>query len=133
MRFIDLMVMGRKVNNVTTGASNFSVSTTSHLVTCPIGRRWLFLGGHVMRDNSSTLEIGLKDAADKLIWHFATEGAATSNVNFPNIGGTVTFSRGMPSYPLIIDEEEYIEFAWGTAQGSSAQVSCMVLEWMYEP
>jgi len=117
---------GKLVDNKVVGASNFSVSTTSHKITVPTGKRWIFMYGNVYRDvntGTATLVIDLKDSGDELLlWHCVSVAAGTGHTSFPG------YSIAAFKYPFVLEAGDYLEFTFGEAQGAAAYIIARVLE-----
>lgn len=127
----DLLVSARKLNyyiedatDVAAGNLKFD-STTLQKYLPSTGYRWFFLWGVVYRDVSSTCEIDIRDSSDKIIGHLATLSAATGVASYPGALGTACHQ--VPTW-FVLDPGDYINIAFGTAQGAGAYASCVVLE-----
>lgn len=133
MRWIDLMVVGKKVNNYIIDATDNAATNAKFTgdqaqeYTVPAGKRWFFLGGHVNRDVSSTLSIYIKDSGDDNMYFLATFAAGTGFVAYPPTAQASTVSQ-FPGMPIIMDEGEYVDIDFGTAQTGGATASCVVIE-----
>lgn len=105
-----------------TGNDKFD-STTLMEWEVPTGRRWFLFQGMVNPDNSSTVTVTVKNSADKILYKLAAYGAGTATVSL--IDPAVFASAGIP---IVMDAGDYVGLDYGTAQGGSAEATCVVLE-----
>lgn len=125
MNIADLFAIAKKIDNYekdATGATALWPSTTVYKAEVPANKRWFLIGGAFNRDVSSTASFYLKDSVDQVIGFFNTYSAGTGWHRFPLYNG-VLFPHG-----CIGDAGDYFTIEFGTAQGASAEASCMVLE-----
>lgn len=120
-----LLTVAKKLNNYAIDATTPTVfwpDTTHYIAEVPAGKRWILIGGVIYRDNSSALDVYLRDASDKLIGHLASYSAATGHAAYPEAANI-----GNP-WLIVLDEGEYVQGLLGTAQGTGAYGTCIVLE-----
>lgn len=107
---------GRILVQTVLGGTNFSESTTHHVITVPAGKRWYHQNIVVTRDVSATLDVGVYDSNDVLIYYVAqvAAGADTRNI-------TTSTLRHMQA-------GDYIDFVFGVAQTAAARITISYLE-----
>lgn len=131
MSYLELLLGGKKVNNYIEDATDNAAtnakwtSTTAQEYTVPVNKRWFLLYGNVLRDASSTCRIAIYDASDDIIGHLGMYAAAADFAPFP-CQATATFS--MAAGLIILDAGEYVGITCGSAQGSGAYATCVVIE-----
>ena len=123
----ELLTFARKLNNweedPVTGLKVLWTSTTHFIAEVPADKRWFLFGGVADRNVSSTLYAYVKDASDEIILLLAYHSAGTSMASYPieaNVGKTI--------FPFVMDEGEYVDLTFGTAQDAGSKASCVVLE-----
>lgn len=100
-------------------------TTQQYKAVVPSGKRWILLGINTYRDQNGTLSVAIRDASDEYILYVGADGAATGWCVFPNrTDGDTMFS----GFPIIVDEGEYIDIAFGAAQTTGAHCTVHVLE-----
>lgn len=132
MNYLDLLELGEKVNNYISDATDNGTgndkfdSTILMEYEVPSGKKWIVIGGIVNRDVSSTMSVRAYNSSDEIIHQFISEGAATGITTWPHTTGTTGNMQGVRA--IILDEGDYVKLTFGTAQGASAEASCVVVE-----
>lgn len=112
------MFLLRKITNYLVDSGTFD-STTTKNYTVPASTRWILIGGHVYRDNNSTITVYVRDTSDNNIIELLNEGAAATTRN----------PLAIPDNHLaILDAGEDIQFTFGAAQGAASNLSISYLE-----
>lgn len=112
---------GEIEDEVVLGGSNFSESTTQHKITVPANEEWILVFGSINRDNSSTLNVYLFNAADKRLVRLSNEAAATGWSQIPEAPTGATFADKPEGTPMKVGD--YLQFDFGAAQGAVAEIN----------
>lgn len=124
----DLINVARKVDNyeIYSASGTLWTDTTHFIATVPAGKRWHFMGGAFNRAVSSTCIVTLRNSSDDLLQFFGELSAATGIANYPSM----LSSQLVPQVGrfVVMDEGDYIQLLFGTAQDTSSYASCQVLE-----
>jgi len=122
------LIGARKLDNYAKDATagGLWTSTTTFRVTCPVGKRWFFVGCTSYRDAAATKMARIYDVSDNVLQQVYVDAATTGIACFPStvVGVTVL----TPLIPFVLDATDYIELTFGAAQGAGAFASVQVLE-----
>lgn len=120
---IELLTIARKLNNYSVDATGGApwTDTQNFILTCPVNKRWILLGGMVNRSDSSTVVLDIKDSGAVSIDRLLDEGAATGLTPYPE-------SSFFTGTPRILDAGESVSAYFGVAQGAAAYITVVVLE-----
>lgn len=125
MNIADQWLYAKKIDNYeidpVAGLKVLWTSTIAFKATVPAGKRWIFLGGIVDRNVSSTLTGHIRSKADKYLRTLIEETAATGEKFYPE------YVYGWPT-PIIMDAGDYIHLHFGTAQDAGSWATAQVLE-----
>lgn len=124
--FTELLTVAKKVTEFLEDATIAFDSTTEHKITCPVDKRWFLIGGCTGRDNSSTLDITIRNASDEILLWMEDSAAGTGQTSWPSL--VAATKHIIHSRLIIVDAGEYVSWIWGTAQGASATLSYSYLE-----
>lgn len=122
--FMDLLQVGKIVDEAQLNATTNWDSTTQHKYTVPAGRRAFFICGFVSRSDAATAQMTAVRSDAKVLAHFGSHSSATGGCGFP----TNQSNYFNPSYPLILEAGDYIQLTCGAAQGATAYVVIRVIE-----
>ena len=104
--------------------SNYVAHTdiTEYKYICPLGKRWLLIGGRITRPTSSTLNCWVYDPDDNQVLQFDALSAGTTELHYPTPDKYID-----RRFPIILDPLWYVRITWGTQQANAIS-SCVVLE-----
>lgn len=109
------------------GASNFSTSTTSHKFIVPNGKVWLLVVGRTVRSDSATLTVKAYRKDTTMIAQLVNDSATTGGTCVPEDAQTSSIP---PLWlGLWLKSGDYIRWAFGAAQGATAECLVRVWEW----
>lgn len=127
MMFTDVLKFGRKVNNFLDDATSNWDTTTTHKFIVPAGKRWLLLGGNGFRSDAATVQVYCFNTANKKIFGLTELASAAGRFTYPS--RTAEVDSGAIMDFMVLDAGEYVNFVFGAAQGATAYISCVVIEW----
>lgn len=112
---------GKVVDDVTTGAANFSESTSEHRLTVPAGKRWRVLYGAINRDANQTVIVYIYNSAGKALANISGKTAGTGVTFFPD-------SDAIQLPCILMKAGDTLRFVFGGAQSTAAYVHVRYLE-----
>ncbi len=135
MTFAELLTVAKKVNNYIIDATDTGTgndkweSSTLQEWTVPADKRWILLYGVLSRENSSTSTCLILDSSGGVIGKIHDMSAGTGVTPLIPVGfATREHLQQGQMGQLILDAGEQVQLTLGTAQGSAAYASLVVLE-----
>lgn len=107
------------------GNEKYDTSTLMQY-TVPAGKRWFVLTLQVYRDNSSTLDIRVKDSLGQYVMYLDDLAAGTGFSQTPSSVGAA-FTPQFP-FPCVLDAGNIVHILFGSAQGAGGTIALQVLE-----
>lgn len=124
-----LTMTGRVVDTYEVYAASgttYWASTTSYKATCTTNCRWFLQYAVINRDASSTVTVTIKNSSNEILGYIGYDAANTGLMGIPF---TVASKSGLiaPDH-IILTEGDYIDVAFGAAQGTGAYANFRFIE-----